>query len=31
MMWRMKLAGLFSGSAMVGGRLMQSGNSTVAT
>lgn len=28
MMWRMKLAGLFSGSAMIGRRLMQSGNST---
>ena len=28
MMWRMKLAGLLSGSAMIGGSLMQSGNST---
>ena len=28
MMWRMKLEGLFSGSAMIGGRLMQSSNST---
>jgi hypothetical protein len=31
MMWRMKLEGLLSGSAMIGGSVMQSSNSTVAT
>jgi hypothetical protein len=31
MMCRMKLEGLLSGSAMIGGSVLQSGNSTVAT